>query len=251
MSDALTWYRYTEDNPHDGNLIYTPPMRAVWPDFMMEDDIANHLWDEMYERCQDTLFYLCEGQTIVAQGKAIPLYRSDDLASLPDDGWDWALQTGLQQKRDAVQPNMMCALEIAISAAYRGRGISRRAIAYMRQMSVSMGFDTLIAPVRPSRKAAYPLIPMQEYITWQRDDGLLFDPWLRTHQRNGAEIIRVCETSMRISGSIDDWEDWTEMQFPGSGWHIIDGALNPVYIDCDIKTGLYIEPNVWMVHYLS
>lgn len=126
MTDALTWYRYTDDNPHDGTLRYTPPMQAVWPDFMMEDDVANRLWDMMYATCQETLFYLCAGSEIVVQGKAIPLFWDDDLSALPDEGWDWALQTGLTQKRSGVQPNVLCALELAISTEYRGQGLSRR-----------------------------------------------------------------------------------------------------------------------------
>lgn len=38
------------------------------------------------------------------------------------------------------------------------------------------------------------------------------------------------------------------MQFPESGPYIISGGLVPVEIDCQHNLGVYIEPNVWMVH---
>ena len=45
-----------------------------------------------------------------------------------------------------------------------------------------------------------------------------------------------------------DWEQWTEMAFPESGTYVVPGALVPVEIDRDRDAGLYVEPNVWMVH---
>ena len=45
-----------------------------------------------------------------------------------------------------------------------------------------------------------------------------------------------------------DWEAWTGLSFPGSGRFIVPKALNPVTVDRDKDTGVYIEPNVWILH---
>jgi hypothetical protein len=77
---------------------------------------------------------------------------------------------------------------------------------------------------------------------------MLLDPWLRTHERVGAEIAKVATESMRIPGTVTQWEEWTELAFPDSGSYVVPGALVPVEIDREEDQGLYLEPNVWMVH---
>jgi hypothetical protein len=53
---------------------------------------------------------------------------------------------------------------------------------------------------------------------------------------------------MRIPGTIGEWEEWTGLEFPGTGSFIIPGALNPVTVDQEADSVLYIEPNVWVLH---
>ena len=86
---------------------------------------------------------------------------------------------------------------------------------------------------------------------WQREDGAPFDPWLRAHWRLGAEILKVAHPSMVIEANIDEWEEWTGLQFPESGDYVISGALVPIQIDCEMNLGRYIEPNVWVHHPLT
>ena len=38
------------------------------------------------------------------------------------------------------------------------------------------------------------------------------------------------------------------MAFPETGAYVVPGALVPVEIDRERDEGLYVEPNVWMVH---
>jgi hypothetical protein len=123
-------------------------------------------------------------------------------------------------------------------------------LAAMRRAAAARGFTDLVAPVRPSRKHLYPLTPIERYVRWRRDDGLLFDPWLRTHERAGATLIRVAPSSMRIAGTVENWEAWTGLRFPDSGPYVVPGALVPVEIDVDRDDGVYVEPNVWMHHRL-
>jgi hypothetical protein len=53
---------------------------------------------------------------------------------------------------------------------------------------------------------------------------------------------------MRVPGSVGEWEEWTEMTFPETGAYVVPDALVPVEIDRERDEGLYVEPNVWMVH---
>ena len=82
-------------------------------------------------------------------------------------------------------------------------------------------------------------------------DGFPFDPWMRVHARLGAEIIKACKYSMRIEGSVTDWEKWTDMRLPENGEYVIPGALVPIRINIGLNCGEYIEPNVWMLHDLK
>ena len=118
----------------------------------------------------------------------------------------------------------------------------------MRAAVAARGLTDLVAPVRPSQKHAYPLVPIERYVEWRRDDGKLLDAWLRTHAQAGAKLVKVAPASMRISGSVADWESWTGLRFLDSGTYVVPGALVPVEIDRDRDEGVYVEPNVWMHH---
>jgi hypothetical protein len=53
---------------------------------------------------------------------------------------------------------------------------------------------------------------------------------------------------MHISGTVADWEKWVGLRFPESGIYVVPGALTPVEINLENDRGVYIEPNVWMLH---
>ena len=89
---------------------------------------------------------------------------------------------------------------------------------------------------------------IEDYAAWRRADGLPFDPWMRVHERVGAAVLKPERRSMRITGSIAEWEEWTQMAFPGSGDYLFPGGLATVTIDHDSGSGSYWEPNVWMRH---
>jgi hypothetical protein len=81
---------------------------------------------------------------------------------------------------------------------------------------------------------------------WRREDGLPYDPWIRAHERLGAEVLDVAPRSMTITGSRAEWEEWTGLQFPEDGDYVVPGALVPVRFENG--AGTYVEPNVWMKH---
>lgn len=104
----------------------------------------------------------------------------------------------------------------------------------------------VIAPVRPTWKARYPLIPIEEYMEWRRDDGAHFDPWLRIHELVGGEIVAAAPASMVVRGSAAEWGEWTDMPFPADGEYVFPGGLATLTVEDGI--GTHVEPNVWVLH---
>ncbi len=217
-----------------------------WPEFMLNDAVANKNWRPMHNKYPEFQFALLEKETDkwITVGNSIPVYFDGALESLPDAGWDWAVLNGMNNDN---KPNLLSALAIQILPECRGKGLSTIMIRVMKEIGQNFGLDQLIAPVRPNKKSDYPLLSMATYIEWSKGD-LPFDPWLRVHRRLGARILKVCPEAMKIVGSISDWQKWTGLSFQSSGKYIIPGALNPVEINIEQDKGEYIEPNVWMLH---
>jgi hypothetical protein len=92
------------------------------------------------------------------------------------------------------------------------------------------GLGPLIAPVRPSWKDRYPLIPIAAYAAWQRGDGLPFDPWMRVHARLGAGVLRPEPQSMQITAPVADWQEWTGLLLPWPGQYVFPGGLAPLTV---------------------
>jgi hypothetical protein len=118
----------------------------------------------------------------------------------------------------------------------------------MRTIGQRQGLIHVVAPVRPSLKERYPLVAIERYVRWRRWDGQLFDPWMRVHERMGARVATPIPRSLRITGSVGEWETWTGMAFPESDDYVFPDGLALVQIDRANDEGAYWEPNVWMVH---
>ena len=112
-----------------------------------------------------------------------------------------------------------------------------------------MASASLIAPVRPSWKERYPLVPIERYAQWRRDDGLPFDPWMRVHERLGADDAQArAEVAASSPAPSPTGRSWTAMSFPDSRDYWFPGGLATVAIDREADEGRYWEPNVWMRH---
>lgn len=208
-------------------------LRRAWPEFLLHDPISNEHWGRLYTEFPGFQFVAVEGGEVLAEGCAIPV------RGVPAAWRDAFLSEG--------EPDRLCALQVLIAPESQGRGLSAPMLEHMRGLARGRGWE-LFAPVRPSWKARYPLTPIERYARWRRDDGLLFDPWLRVHERLGATVIGTAPEAMRIPGTVADWQDWTGMAFPESGSYVVPGALVPVEIDVERDEGLYVEPCIWMRH---
>jgi GNAT superfamily N-acetyltransferase len=230
-----------------------PRARALmdmWPPFMHHDPVANAHFGRVRDEHDQLQFFAWDEDLdeVAAEGNAVPFAWEGDPDTLPAGGLDAVLEAAFADGAPA--PTVLCALQIVISSAYQGRGLSLRMIERMAELGRLHGFTALVAPVRPSLKHRYPLADIARYVGWRRQDGTHLDPWLRTHERFGGEILRVAPRSMVIPGTVAEWEEWSGMAFPETGTYVVPGALAPVDVDVERDHGLYVEPNVWMVHRL-
>jgi hypothetical protein len=216
------------------------------PEYNSHGDVLNEYWERLSEELPEYQFHLVgENDEILARARSIPLRWDGTVDGLPD-GIDCAIARGF----DEGDANVLCAMVIMVPRDLQGRGLSAIAVRAMAELASGHGLGSLIAPVRPSLKERYPLVPIERYAAWRRPDGLLFDPWMRVHERLGAQVLRPEPRSLRITGTVPEWEDWTEMSFPESGDFWFPGGLTTVAIDHNNDSGRYWEPNVWMHHRL-
>src|SRR5690606_23273355 len=100
---------------------------------------------------------------------------------------------------------------------------------------------------RPNGKPAYPDESMESYLK-RTTDGLPDDPWLRVHVRAGGTIVNVAPLSMHISGTLEQWREWTGLPFDTRGPIEVPDALVPVPCEPEHGYATYVEPNVWVLH---
>jgi len=220
----------------------------LYPEFMMHDPVANKYWSSLFELFPEFQISLVIDDEIIGIANSIPFHWNRAYDELPEEGWDWALETGVENYKKGIKSNVLTGLQIAVKKEFQGRGFSAIIVKELIRIAWVNNFSLLTLPVRPSLKSKYPLTSIDEYITWQRDDGLPFDPWLRVHVKCGGKIIKPCHEAMYIPGTIKEWEEWTCMTFFQSGKYIVPGALSQIHIDVESNLGEYIEPNVWVVH---
>jgi hypothetical protein len=218
--------------------------KDVMPEYNNHGDVLNRYWSRLTGERPEFQFHLVgDGDEILARARCVPVRWDGTLADLPA-GIDGAIARAF----DEGGANVLCAMVIMIPRPLQGRGVSAEALRAMTELARRHGLDSLIAPVRPNWKERYPLVPIERYAAWRRDDGLLFDPWLRVHERLGAKVLRPEPQSMRITGTVGEWEEWTALRFPESGEYWFPGGLATLTVDRGADQGAYWEPNVWMEH---
>jgi hypothetical protein len=221
----------------------------AWPAFL-EDTALNPLFDHVARGPDFADFQLGlwdERGRVVAVGNTVPFHWSGAPADLPHRIAD-VVARGLADRKRGRAPNAMSALAAVVDLRVRGHGLSARVIQEMGRIAARHGFRALVAPVRPTLKGRYPLVPMERYVRWRAPGGGPFDPWLRVHWRLGARVVRIAQRAMVVEAPLAQWEEWTGIDFPVSGPFVVPGAFNPVRIDRARQRGLYVEPNVWMRH---
>jgi GNAT superfamily N-acetyltransferase len=216
----------------------------TFPEFMHHNEPGGRWWSSLYDRFPAFQLALLDGDELVAEGHSLPVPWDGSVDGLPR-GWDDAFELGMTSEE---RPTALSALAISVHPGRQGEGLAAHMIEALRDAARGEGLLDLIAPVRPTWKERYPLIPIERYMLWRRDDGTHFDPWLRVHERVGGEIVAPAPESMLIEAPGTEWEQWTGLRFPEDGTYVLPGALAPLEVRGGV--GRHVEPNVWVRHRL-
>lgn len=225
-----------------------PLVTAGWPRFTLESPLDRAYWGRLLRQFAGYQVVLVDGEgRLLGAGHSVPFRWDGRPAGLPG-GWDEVFAQAMADADAGRVPTAAAALGVTMAAEARGQGLSHLLVRGLRDAASGHGLADLVVPVRPNRKAVYPLTPIDRYLDWKTPDGRPFDPWLRVHLGLGGEVLGICAESMVVTGTVAEWEEWTGMQFPDSGPYVVAGALVPVEIDRERDQGRYAEPNVWVRH---
>lgn len=217
-------------------------LSASFPIYMHHNEPGGRYWARLYEEHPAFQLGLLDRDELVAELHSVPTPWDGSAADLPS-GWDEAFTRAFETDRAST---VLCALAISVLPERRGEQLSSRMIEAMRDAARTHSLRELIAPVRPTLKVRYPLTPIERFVEWRRADGTHFDPWIRTHERVGGEIIALAPQSMVIEAPVSDWEEWTGLRLPEDGTYVVEGMLASLEVRGGI--GRHVEPNVWMRH---
>ncbi|MFF1360149.1 GNAT family N-acetyltransferase [Streptomyces sp. NPDC058297] len=244
---ALTVVRHSE-RPELWDRI-PEQFAGIVPEYNLHGDINGDYWNRLFDDfpAYQFLLYDDEHDEIAGTGRSLP--RSwDGTAQGLGPGLDDSIARAFADHDAGRAPGALCALGIEVAASHQGRGLSKVLLDQMARTARSAGLGTVLVPVRPTWKDRYPLVPIERYAAWTRDDGAPFDPWIRTQVAAGGTVAAASERSSRITGTVGEWESWTGMAFPDDGEYVFPGGLAPLVVDRAGDLGAYWEPGVWITH---
>lgn len=235
---------------------FADPATEPWAAFMDEDPFALLYYSDNRSAHPElglVAYDAADPDQAIARAFCVPFFWDGDpaLGELPVDGWDGVIWRGARDRQLGREPNIVSALEITVPTSLQGRGLSGRMLSAMRDNAARLGYQHLVAPVRPNRKHLQPHLPIGEYAALVRDDGLPQDPWLRVHVRAGGRIVGTSPRAMVIPGTLAQWRSWTGLPFDVSGPVVVPGALVPVHCSVEHDHAVYVEPGVWVHHRLT
>ncbi|MEU6077704.1 hypothetical protein [Micromonospora sp. NPDC047074] len=219
-----------------------------WPAFITADRQAARHLGRVREVFADLELVLLDGDgDLVAAGWAVPIRWDGDPAHLPE-GYTDSLRRAVTGHDHGEAPDTLVVMAAQVRSDLRGQGLAGDLLTALRSVAGQRGWSRVVAPVRPTLKARYPLTPIERFAAWKREDDSPLDPWLRTHWRLGARLIAMAPRSQTMTGTVAEWQQWTGMVFPDSGDYVIPDGLSLLRVDRDLDRGTYTEPNVWVQH---
>jgi len=227
---------------------YEQIMQEIWPKIILQSDVVKTYYDQLFQYFPNYQKVCINTENeVIGFINTIPIHWEKSLEDLPEEGWDWLIQKGISDYKNNIVPNTLGGLQIGISKAYQGRGLSKKIVEIGKSIQRKSKFKNFILPIRPTLKHLHPRLSMEEYLL-KKTAGKIYDPWIRIHNAGGAKIIKVCHRSMVIEGSITDWEKWSGMKFEKTGNYILEGALHEILMDLAASKSIYYEANIWLYY---
>src|SRR5699024_4216128 len=143
-----------------------------------------------------------------------------EVTDLPS-GYTDSLVRSVKGYENQITPNTFVICAGIVNPKFSGKGLAGKLIQEFKELATKSGLPNVIAPIRPTLKHKYPLTPINTYAQWVRSDGLPLDPWLRTHVRVGGKIVCVAPHSQIMTGTVEQWEEWSKMKLPSTGLGIM------------------------------
>ena len=222
---------------------------TYWEPVIIHSPIKDQYWDRVKEYFPEyQRFLFNQKEELVGLANTIPLFWKGKSMDLPEEGWDWLVETSIKQYESNLKPNIFGGLQIIVFEEFRNQGYSKLILDEMKRIFRESMFEQFILPIRPILKSEFPKIPMDIYMRWKKKE-VAFDPWIRVHEREGAKILKVCSKSMCIEGKKSEWEAWTGISIHGSGNYSMPGGLSPLYYNRETDIGYYKEPNIWVSYH--
>ncbi|MET7745693.1 GNAT family N-acetyltransferase [Streptomyces sp. NPDC005385] len=219
-----------------------------FPEFITADRLAKEYIGRIREWFADLDLMLVDDHgRPVAAGWGVPIRWDGRTETLPT-GYTQATIRAVEGREQGVDPDTLVICGAIVTPSLKGRGLAGEALKALRRLAEDAGWPRVIAPVRPTLKARYPLTSIEAFMRWTREDGMALDPWIRTHQRLGARVLAAAPASQTMTGTIAEWERWTGMVFPEAGDYVIPEGLSLLQVDRSADQGTYVEPNIWMQH---
>ncbi|ELP64058.1 hypothetical protein ACKI1I_07090 [Streptomyces turgidiscabies] len=219
-----------------------------FPEFITADRLVSEYIGRVREWFPTwNLTLVDEREVPVAAGWGVPVRWDGSVEDLPS-GYTDSLVRAVEGRERGVAPDTLVICGAVVTPALTGRGLAGETLMALRGAALESGLVRVVAPVRPTTKARYPLTPVETFMRWRRADGSALDPWIRTHERLGAEILAAAPVSQTMTGTVAEWEKWTGLALPESGEYVVPDGLGLLRVDIDADEGVYEEPNVWMRH---
>ncbi|MGW1728578.1 GNAT family N-acetyltransferase [Streptomyces sp. NPDC002306] len=161
-----------------------------FPAFITADRLVPEYIGRVREWFAGLDLFLVDGNGVpVAGGWGVPIRWDGRTEDLPG-GYTRALIRAVEGREQDVAPDTLVICGAVVTPALKGRGLAGRMLTALREAAGEAGLTRVVAPVRPTTKARYPLTPIESFMTWRRADGTALDPWIRTHERLGPRSSR-------------------------------------------------------------
>lgn len=222
-------------------------VEAFPPWIILGDPDSEKYWDRVRAWFPEYQIVLVENEEPVGSAWGVPLAWTGEVVDLPS-GYTDSLRRAVEDRERSVPTNTLVVCAAVVLPGRARMGLAGELVKAMRDLRAAEHLQHVVVPIRPTRKASYPLTDIETYASWTRSDGQPFDPWLRTHLRVGGRTLGTAPASQVLRAPVASWEQWTGLALPSTGRYIVPAGLSPLEVDRNADLGTLVEGNIWIQH---